>query len=96
MSSGREEPACIPVAQAETFGEEPDGILPGPGDAAGLELTDGANAQPGPLGQFLLGKPRLDPQVEQEIGKTAPSLSPAIRVRQSPSPLQSLTRPRTT
>ena len=83
----REEAIGVVALQSERGREQPDRVLPGARHPAGLDLADRPHAQPGPVGQLLLGQTRLDPQVEQEIGETPPTVSPAIRVRHSPSPL---------
>ena len=52
---GRSEEALGVVGpQTECLGEQPDGVLAGPRDPAGLQLTDRPDTQPGPIGQLLL------------------------------------------
>ena len=82
-----------PPAQAERVGQQPGAVLAGRPVDAPLQVTDRARAQPGRLGQFLLGQPGLGAQLPQQLSEPQlrrlphrPTLARGSDPRQRPAP----------
>jgi hypothetical protein len=62
------------VVQAERIGEQRDRPRIRPGGGPALDVADRPHAQPGPLGEFLLGQPRRQPAAAQQPAETAEAI----------------------
>ena len=62
------------AGQAQRTGQQLGGVLAGGAVDAPLQVADRPRAQVGRFGQFLLGQPRLGPQLPQQPAETQRSL----------------------
>ena len=58
----------------QRLGDLPQGAVAGPAGTAALHIADRADAQPGPLGELLLGQPRRRPVPAQLLAESAASI----------------------